>query len=190
MSDTFSVSVDFLLGLSPDRLPDAADSDPRESELLFSYRALSSPGKIKLARLLKDLLASEREKLAPQKLFCRRIPLYDLPVSAGPGEFLESESYRLIDVAGEVPPSADFALRISGDSMEPLFSDGGTIYLERCEAVESGRIGVFILNGSAYLKRLRLSEDTAFLVSLNPKYPPIEVKASDSLSCVGQVLRS
>lgn len=48
----------------------------------------------------------------------RTLPLYDLAVSAGTGQFLDGESYELID-SYDAPRRADFAVRVAGDSMEP-----------------------------------------------------------------------
>ena len=47
----------------------------------------------------------------------RYIPLYDLPVSAGTGMFLDSDNYELIEADDHVPYDATFAVRVCGDSM-------------------------------------------------------------------------
>ena len=59
--------------------------------------------------------------------FHRTLPLYELPVSAGTGEFLDNSYYEMIEVPADVPKSADVALRINGDSMTPKYSDGQII---------------------------------------------------------------
>ena len=52
----------------------------------------------------------------------REIRLFDLPASAGTGEFLDSDNFDMIEVGNEVAPEADFGIRIHGDSMEPSIS--------------------------------------------------------------------
>ena len=60
-----------------------------------------------------------RQTFADKKL----LRLYDMPVSAGAGNYLDSNEYEMIEVEGTVPGSTDYAVRISGDSMMPRFVD-------------------------------------------------------------------
>lgn len=53
-----------------------------------------------------------------------KVGLFDLPVSAGTGQFLDSDRFSEIEVGDEVAASADFGVRVAGDSMEPLYLDG------------------------------------------------------------------
>ena len=117
----------------------------------------------------------------------RQLPLYDLPASAGTGVFLDGDSYTVIDADENVPDSATLAVRISGDSMTPLFSDGQIVYVHQQQELASGEIGIFVLNGEAFCKKID-SENGVRLISLNPKYPPIRLKASDDFRVVGRVV--
>lgn len=117
----------------------------------------------------------------------RQIPLYDLPASAGTGVFLDSDAYTLIDVDENAPEDANLAVRISGDSMMPLFTNGQTVYVRQQPEVKSGEIGIFVLNGEAYCKKLE-TEGGARLISLNPLYEPIVLSDGDSLKVVGKVI--
>ena len=117
----------------------------------------------------------------------RQIPLYDLPASAGTGVFLDGDSYTMIDADENVPETATFAVRISGDSMTPLFSDGQIVYVRQQQELANGDIGIFILNGEAYCKKFD-NENGVRLVSLNPKYQPIKLKYSYELRIVGRVV--
>lgn len=116
----------------------------------------------------------------------RFIPLYELPVSAGYGLSLDSDNYELVEADGSVPREASFAVRISGDSMLPRFVDGQLVYVSRSPALEAGDIGIFLLNGAAYCKRLSL--DPPALVSLNSAYPAMGVGAGDELCVLGKVV--
>ena len=104
----------------------------------------------------------------------RRITLYDLPVSAGIGEFLSdahATEISIPDVAQTV--DADFALRIAGDSMEPNYHDGDILLVRRTESVTPGELGIFVLDGCGYFKKF----DGDRLLSLNPAYPAEEFHA-------------
>ena len=118
----------------------------------------------------------------------RTLPLYELPVSAGTGQFLDSDSYKLVEVDESVPLSATFAVRISGDSMIPRFADGQVIYIKLQQTIDNGDCGIFILNGDAYCKVLSGDTDIK-LVSINSKYSPIAVGEYDEFRVIGKVVR-
>lgn len=117
----------------------------------------------------------------------RQMPLYDLPASAGTGIFLDSDSYTLIDVDESVPENANLAVRISGDSMTPLYTNGRIVYVRQQPDLKSGEIGIFVLNGEAYCKKLE-TDGGIKLISLNPNYKPIKVKYSYELRVIGKVV--
>ncbi len=127
---------------------------------------------------------SHRNKIVHIK---RQLPLYDLPASAGPGVFLDSDSYTLIDADENVPDSANIAVRISGDSMLPLFCNGQTVYVQQQLELKSGEIGIFVLNGEAYCKKLETTGGIQ-LISLNPAYKPIKLENGDEFRVVGKVI--
>lgn len=118
----------------------------------------------------------------------RQIPLYDLPASAGSGVFLDSDSYTLVDVDENVPEAATMAVRISGDSMMPLLNDGQIVYVRQQQELANGEIGIFVLNGEAFCKKLDSESGGVRLISLNPKYQPIKIKYSYELRVIGKVV--
>ena len=104
-----------------------------------------------------------------------RLRLYDARVSAGHGNFLDSDYYTMIEVPSEDAKGADFAVTVSGDSMEPVFHDHDMVYVHQQETLDDGEIGIFSLNDNAYIKKLKNDGDGTFLISLNQKYDPIPV---------------
>lgn len=117
----------------------------------------------------------------------RVLPLYSMPVSAGTGQFLDESDYTPVEVGADVPETADFGVRISGDSMEPKFFDGQTVWVRSQNIVTNGEIGVFLYDNNVYLKQL-LIKDGVFLHSFNPKYTDIAVKAFGELRVLGKAL--
>ena len=87
-----------------------------------------------------------------------------------------------------LPEDTTFGVRISGDSMEPEFHDGQIAWVLQQESVANGEIGIFALNGEAYIKKLQNDKDGIFLISLNEKYAPIKVGENDRLDIFGKVL--
>lgn len=115
----------------------------------------------------------------------RAIMLYDLPVSAGPGEFLDAGTGEEIYIPDNSRTAeADFALKISGNSMEPKYRDGDILLVEDCESVEVGEPGIFLLDGSGYFKIFGGDR----LISLNKTYGDILLKDFQNVWCGGRVI--
>ena len=115
------------------------------------------------------------------------IKLYDLPLSAGTGDpiFGESESTEYTTNN----PKADFALKISGDSMEPTIPNGSIVPVQKCETLEDSKIGAFFLNGDVYCKMLKYIDGKTYLCSVNEKYENKEINPeSDRLEVYGKVI--
>ena len=115
----------------------------------------------------------------------RPIELYRLPVSAGVGEYLEEELVETINIPNnEKTAGADYALRISGNSMEPKYHSGDILLVQNAESVEVGELGIFLLDGCGFFKQY--GGDT--LISLNPEYGAILLKEFSNVQCKGRVI--
>lgn len=79
-------------------------------------------------------------------------------------------------------PGADFIIGVSGDSMEPTYSDGDLVYVQKDPEIQTGEIGIFAMNNECFIKEV--GKDG--LVSHNPAYAPIP--GDESIQCVGRVL--
>ena len=82
---------------------------------------------------------------------------------------------------------ADEIIPVSGDSMEPLYSDRQEVYVQHCAELRPGEIGIFLLDGDAYCKMLS-QEDGVSLVSLNSAYRPIPIGEFSELRILGKVV--
>lgn len=120
--------------------------------------------------------------------FTRQMKLFNIPVSAGTGEFLDSDAYELIDVGNDVPETADFALRISGNSMEPEYHDGQIVWVHQQDILNDGEIGIFGYDNNAYCKKLSLTTAGTKLISINTDYAPIVITKNEVLHVFGKVL--
>ncbi|HGW6169285.1 TPA: helix-turn-helix domain-containing protein [Enterococcus faecalis] len=110
-------------------------------------------------------------------------------VSAGTGEFLTDETCEEIELPIEqIPTEADFCLSVNGDSMEPTFRNGEYVFIKKQLDIFSGKIGVAILNGEAFLKRIWYENGDAKLESLNKKYKDIIITENDEFRIVGKVV--
>ena len=117
----------------------------------------------------------------------RMIKLYDLPVSAGTGN-MALEDWTAQDYETE-NTECDFAVKTSGDSMEPNIHDGDILLVKKCEEIEENKIGIFFYNGAAYCKRLKAVKGKKKLVSDNAAmYQPIEINPELEFKVQGKVI--
>lgn len=107
--------------------------------------------------------------------------------SAGIGNFLDEENFDEMEVLEPVPEKADFGVYIDGDSMEPRFHNEELVWIEQTEALESGDIGLFFLDGLTYIKKYVVNNAGTFLVSLNAKYKPLEVGEFSTFKIFGKL---
>lgn len=115
----------------------------------------------------------------------RSILLYDLPVSAGPGVYLdECRAESIMIPANEKTESTSFALRVSGNSMEPKYHDGDIVLVEQAKSVNVGELGIFVLDGNGYFKKFGGDR----LISLNSEYGDILLKDYVESVCCGRVV--
>lgn len=168
---------------------------------------LDEAGLEKLRSYRDDLIASGRYAPAPASADCIRyleLPVSDLRVSAGTGSFLDEGSFTMVSFPETaVPQGAEFGIRVSGDSMEPVYHDGQIVWVKPCETLLPGQVGVFVYDGEGFLKVYgeQAPEDAeAFtdndgtlrmqpvLLSYNQAYPPRSVEPERGFRVVGRVL--
>lgn len=115
----------------------------------------------------------------------RTLLLYELPVSAGSGVYLDDHKAERVSIPNNTKTlEADYALRISGNSMEPKYHNGDVLLVQNAESVEVGEAGIFLLDGNGFFKIYGGDQ----LVSLNPDYGPILLKDFADVQCRGRVI--
>ena len=92
-------------------------------------------------------------------------PLFTFGAAAGVNFSTATDEHDFIDV--DVSLDVDFAVRVSGDSMEPALYDGDIALVRKQETLMDGEIGVFNVDGSPYIKRYHTDGDYVYLVSIN-----------------------
>ena len=68
--------------------------------------------------------------------------------------------------------------------MEPVYYDGDIVLVREQETIEMGQIGIFILDGSGYIKKYCVDH----LVSLNEDYDDIPLSDYEDVRCSGRVI--
>ncbi len=197
------------LGVTPAYLTGWGEGVPELPEklgaLAESFEQLNDQGQDKVVGYAADLVSSGRY-VRPAEAKPRLVPfphpkrrrdgfvefrVYEQPAAAGLGNYIDIPGFTVEQYpAALAPEGAEFGVRISGDSMEPEIPNGCTVFVRPTPAVDPGDIGLFVLDGQAYCKKLVADPAArrALLRSINPKYPDIAVADESALRTLGKVL--
>ena len=164
-----------------------------EERLVKRYRSLTIPGRQAAQSVMDALTAyqADLEDLAPEEEV-RQIPLYRSPAAAGYAAPVVGEDFDYVPVTGEVPRGAEFAVRIQGDSMEPVIRDGSVVYVNR-DPLSNGDVGIFCVDGDMFCKQyVRDRLGMVYLFSLNRKRSDADIvlprDSGRTMVCFGRVL--
>ena len=117
------------------------------------FSSLTDEGREKAMDYINLLHASGMyEKQTAKIIPFRSIDIFENAVSAGTGNFLVDGPKETVRIDESLlPEDTTFGVCISGDSMEPEFHDGQIAWVLQQESVANGEIGIFALNGEAYI---------------------------------------
>ena len=150
IASIFEVSVDQLLGIG---------FYPDEEWQTEKQEQAEDPFSVALAGL--------KEKT-------RLIPIFE-SVSAGFGAYAQDEvvgyTPLLIESASEAEQT--ICIRVQGDSMSPVIENGDMIQVYKTPSVDSGSVGVFLIEEEAVVKKVQYvqGEDWLEFHSFNENYP-------------------
>ena len=179
------------LGVSPKELFDSyKESSDNLTEI---YNQLNSDRQTKVYDFATEQLKEQNKVVNINNYIEEESDWYEVKfygsVSAGTGLQLDDEQVETISFGADmIPTGTDFCLKVNGDSMDPMFHDGDYVFIKRETDFRNGSIGVVIVNGDAYLKKIYITPDSIKLVSLNKKYKDITVTQDDTLKYVGTVV--
>lgn len=157
----------------------------QEKGMVKKYRELDIHGKDMVDTVIEkeyERCTAVPEEVKPEIV---HIKLAQLPASAGTGAELYEENYEIMSVrASDLTKQADFAVKVSGDSMENTFFDGNILLIESMPFINEGDIGIFVVNGDGFVKEYGGDR----LISHNDKYPDIKLTEHDVVICSGRVI--
>jgi len=205
---SIGVSPDWLIGKSDELIlveefleQETMLPSPSGRRIGVAYDKATPPVKETVAVALKPWLDGNgfpaKTKTAPAKEpeadepETTELPQYELSSAAGLGTYMdEVPSYEMRDVLlADVPEGAEMLIRISGDSMEPEYCDGDIVFVESAIALESGDIGIFVVDSFAYCKQLVITgHRRAVLRSMNESYEDIDLSQYAYCHTVGRVI--
>lgn len=179
-ADFYHVSIDYLL----------CRNDKEKlymPPLVRKYEKLDSHSK-RVVDAVIDVESERNAEPAETETAVKVIPLF--PAAAGPGEYLDG--LALDDYEAPADSKATFAVRISGDSMEPYFQDGEVVLCQKREPMDKD-IAVVLVNGFLVVKQFFLDYNgDIHLLSLNRARSDLDIFLShhgtDSVVVWGTVI--
>ena len=119
----------------------------------------------------------------------KQVYLFEMAACAGDGFYSDGvcrSDEKIVSQFAE----ADFAVRISGRSMEPTIKDGEIVFVQNAVEINDQEIGIFVVNGDVMCKRLREENGIRWLQPDNAteKYKSIMLTEEVSCYCQGRVL--
>ena len=177
IADEFNVSTDYLLGRTEIKAmagttpAEQLDVSAVEKRIIERYTQLDENMRAVCVEVFRQLTGAafpgENEK--PDIIVYSR--MHRMKASAGAGYDLDNEdNWRDIRIY-DCPEAetADFAVEVDGDSMEPDYHDGEIVFVKLADEVPVGAVGLFIHDGKGYIKEC----GEKCLISRNPDYPDI-----------------
>lgn len=156
-----------------------------EIDHLKKYRSLDDYGK----KAVDALVDIEYERRSEPKEYIQLLPPIVIPsyghiASAGTGQYVFDDiPPMMIEIENTMEnQEVSFAIDVNGDSMEPTYHDEDTLLVKKQSALNVGEIGIFMINGEAYVKEL--GKDA--LISHNKNYKDIEL--TENTICIGKVV--
>lgn len=196
ISELFNVSVDYLLCLTDNKeVLKNFRLRSSEQDLIEKYRSLDPYGQETVNYIL-NRETDRVQQISDLKSQSTVIEFSNYPgasaraiqyfhsVSAGTGQIIFDDAYSERITIPDITKyrRVAYAVKVSGHSMEPLYSDGDCLLIEPTCEIEIGEIGIFNVDGQAYVKKLGKSE----LISLNKGYENIPL--TESSLCMGRVV--
>ena len=177
LADFYGVSTDYLLGRTEIKAmagttpAEQLDVSAVEKRIIERYTQLDENMRAVCVEVFRQLTGAafpgENEK--PDIIVYSR--MHRMKASAGAGYDLDNEdNWRDIRIY-DCPEaeSADFAVEVDGDSMEPDYHDGEIVFIRLADEVPVGSVGLFIHDGKGYIKE----RGEKCLISRNPEYENI-----------------
>lgn len=189
------LSVKASYFLSP-ILPDDEISIP-EFEIVKKYRLLDDSGKKHInyelerelnrttqAKEAADTIEQLQQQLTLNSIPSRFFAYYGKIAAAGTSvEFSDITAGVRAYPENDLNKNADYVIGVSGRSMEPEYSNGDIVYVQKTDHIDTGDIGIFQKGNNIYIKKVGENE----LISLNPNYPSL-TDEGDRIIVLGKVL--
>ena len=139
------------------------------------------------------LLTNTLDFFTPSMTTRVELPFYDVGIQAGfpspADDFIELS----IDINKEYIKNRDatFFARVKGHSMKNVgIFDGDLLIIDKSIEPQDNKIAICQVDGDFTVKRIKIDNDTVWLIAENEAYNPIKVTADNELMIWGIVVAS
>lgn len=181
LSELFGVSSDYLLGLNTNK---------NVSSIETIYNQLEKPRQTKVYNFAEQQLEEQNSNVVhfPKK---EKLPTIKNSASAAnPTELVYGDTVVEEEEFERVPSSADFAVPIIGDSMEPVIRNGQFVFVKEQPDVEDGEIAIVELDGDGVTCKEVFKDyenQSIILRSINELYED-RVVSPEQIRIIGKVV--
>ncbi len=135
-----------------------------------------------------DLVEEKKEVLFESK---QVFPLLGT-VKAGYNYLAQENFIGYICMDKEVSdPENYFALKVTGDSMQPILYDNDIVIVHQQNDIENGQIGIVVIDGEeATVKKINKYNDHIDLIAFNSYYPPKRLDIDSNFKIIGKVVEA
>lgn len=185
LSEGLGVSLQRLNGMPDVQNKNTTSLSDEALKVAKDYSALDASGK----RAVRVTLDDQAKRVAEETQHNNIMELYPVrsylqPASAGYGDFCDDNSFEEVDLVKRPPAGTSFLVTVNGDSMEPDYQDGDSLFIHAQETLRHGEVGLFAINGDLFIKEYTPDG----LLSYNPKYGLRMPEPDDTVRIFGRVL--
>ena len=182
LAKLFGVSSDYLLGLS---------QDTSSSSISDIYNKLEPPRQEKVYNFAEEQLEEQKRSSVLDFQKKEKIPtVHNSASAANPTELVYGDTVVEEEEFEKVPESADFAVPINGDSMEPKIKNGQFVFVKKQPDIEDGEIAIVELDGDGVTCK-EIYKDyenkTIILRSINKLYED-RIVSPNQIRIIGKVV--
>lgn len=182
LAELFGVSSDYLLGLS---------QDTSSSSISNIYNKLEPPRQEKVYNFAEEQLEEQKRSSVLDFQKKEKIPtVHNSASAANPTELVYGDTVVEEEEFEKVPESADFAVPINGDSMEPKIKNGQFVFVKKQPDIEDGEIAIVELDGDGVTCK-EIYKDyenkTIILRSINKLYED-RIVSPNQIRIIGKVV--
>lgn len=174
IANYYNVTVDYLLGREPQPY------DPTMSRIASIFSTANAQARACALYCLEQGQPPKSNNVTDFPHY--DISYFDDSVSAGFGNWVERPPRETLSLIKIPPVGTSFIIKVSGDSMEPTYHDGDKVFVCSQPYVDTGDVGIFVVDGEAYIKEKGEKE----LLPHNKKYNPIPL--TPDTYCFGRVI--
>ena len=174
----------------------------QENPRMSTLRRIATAYNVPLSQFIEGIgdvitfpAVHEGDELYPSPFEVKMIPLIS-SANAGPDSGIQWENAFPVGAEDTIACPPDlvddqaYAMRVAGDSMSPKYTNGMIVYISPGQdAVNGDYVICKLRNGDTLIKRLRLTNGTVVLESINQSYDPV-ITTRDQIEFISKITHS